>query len=541
MRGSNPWQITAIIAIILVVVLGTALVMLGRNAQTWVAERDQKEEARKTAATDAARLEGELQTVKTLLGAPVETTLEELKKQHAEMMDTILPGENETLRTYHGAVSILRDDLIKEKDMHGKTSEKLAGCESELQNERGKYDTALRKVNENLADVLKRLATEQELVQKLKEENDVKIKEALDQQLATLTKSESEKAALQAQVRILQNDNRDIRDAKIYFAEMLTDVRNPNVEHPAGKIISVDQRAGTAIVNLGDADGLLVRTMFSVYHSSITGLTFPVASVEGESVYCDVCKREVGRNVSKASVEVMQILGPHRAEVRILDDILTDPILAGDVVYSPIWKPGQKIRFALTAGMYLPGSSIDSGSEAIKRLIEMNGGIVDCWIEENVPEGEDHFKGEISVFTNFIVVNEKAARNLDPEISRIQQGLEESARNNAIKKISLEELLRQMGWRNMTPVYTSDSPVFMPEMRVVPQHQGTLRQSPGIVSPAFTPENVNSRLDARDANPIRTSPGIVSPLFDNNAPPPPSSSGKTSEFFRPRSPTAGGN
>jgi hypothetical protein len=117
----------------------------------------------------------------------------------------------------------------------------------------------------------------------------------------------------------------------------------------------------------------------------------------------------------------------------------------------------------------------------------------------------------------------------------------ENAKNRAVKAISLEDLLSRMGYKNMTPVHTFNSPTFTPEMRVVPGQQGAVRQSSGVVSPMFTPDNAASRLNARDANPARTSPGIVSPLFDDKAPTPPSSSGKTSELFRPRSPVAGQN
>jgi len=102
-------------------------------------------------------------------------------------------------------------------------------------------------------------------------------------------------------------------------------------------------------------------------------------------------------------------------------------------------------------------------------------------------------------------------------------------------------LLSRMGWKNVTPVYTFGSGEFTPEMRVVPQPQGTFSRSSGVVSPIFTPDNAEARVDARDANPARNSSGIVSPLFNDNAPPPPSSSGRTSDLFRPRSPGVGGN
>jgi hypothetical protein len=247
-----------------------------------------------------------------------------------------------------------------------------------------------------------------------------------------------------------------------------------------------------------------------------------------------VCKREVARDASKASIEVTQILGPHRAQVRILDDILTDPIMKDDIIYSPIWKPGQKLRFALAAGMNLPGAV--AGAEAVRRLIESNGGVIDCWIEETVEDGEEHLKGALSDLTNYVVVNESAARNLDPDVAEIQEALLESARNRAIKKISLGDLLNRMNWKNVTPVHVFGAQTFTPEMRVVPLPQSAVRSSGNHVSPLFTPDNPNARVDAREATPVRDSSGIVSPLFNDKAPPPPSSSGRTSDLFRPRSP-----
>jgi hypothetical protein len=287
----------------------------------------------------------------------------------------------------------------------------------------------------------------------------------------------------------------------------------------------------------------MIRTTFSVYHSSVLGLKMHAAPAGHEAVYCDVCKREIARDFSKASVEVVQILGAHRAEVRILDDILTDPIMVGDIVHSPIWRPGQKLRFALTAGMNLPGTTIGSGTEAVRRLIEMNGGEVVCWIDENAPEGEEYLKGSIDDLTNYIVVsdNDRIARELAPEVATAQAGLLESASYRAIKKISLGDLLSRMGWRNVTSSYVFGAQEFTPDMRAVPLPQAAVRNSSGTVSPKFMLDNAAARVNARDAAPVRDSSGVVAPLFSEKAPPPPVSSGRTSDLFRPRSPVAGKN
>ena len=536
MRG-NAWQITAIVAIILVVVLIVPLVIMGRNHQTLVEETAQAETKRQEAATKAATLEGEVAALKTLIGRPADSVVE-AQKQRADAMGIAMPGENDSTRSYHDAFIALLGDLDNARDARRILQGRYDQLDSDYNNALAKHkadidvrDAEFRRV-ENLRQA------EQRQFQQEKGNNDRQLRDALAQHNAALAREERTRHALTDRANQLETTIIDIRDANTSLAATLQNVRNPNIEHPAGKITAVDQQSGLAYVNLGEADGLMIRTMFSVYHSSIMGMTFRTAPVGEEAVYCSACMRDVARDVSKASVEVTRILGPHLAEVRILEDILTDPIMAGDVVYSPIWKPGQKLRFALTAGMHLPGAGLYSGTEAVRRLIEMNGGVVDCWIEETVPLGEEHLKGKIDDLTNFIVISDKAARGeLSPEVALAQDELLAFARNRAIKTISLDDLLGRMHWRNVTPVYDFSSPDFMPnKMRVVPQHQGAVHQSSGVVSQTFTPDNPTARVDAREANPIRTSPGVVSPLFNNAVPPPPNNSGRTSDLFRSRSP-----
>ena len=541
MRG-NAWQITAIIAIILVVVLIIPLVIMGRNHQTLTEETKQAKNEQRDAAQKAATLEGEVKTLKNLICGADTLALDAIQKQHADIVEKARPGENNTTRSYHDTLTVVLGDLDNARKSQADWQGKYEQEASAHNNARQSYNAAIAAERRNTEGMRERLAEAQAQfgkdVQNIREQLSI----AHAEQSVTLAREARTRRELTDRANQLEGENRDIGETNKYLASLVDDVRNPNVEHPAGKVVSIDQQAGLAYVNLGSADGLMVRTMFSVYHSSITGLSFRTAPVGEEAVYCSVCKRDVSRDVSKASVEVTRILGPHRAEVRILEDILTDPIMVGDVVYSPIWKPGQRLHFALTAGMHLPGSGIDSGTEAIKRLIEMNGGIVDCWIDETVPLGEEHLRGPgISDLTNFIVVSEKTSLGeLSPEIALAQDELKANAKNRAIKTISLDDLLSRMSWRNVTPVDTFGELEFKPDiMRVVPQRPGTAQQSGGVVSPVFTPDNPSARVDAREANPARSSSGVVAPLFNDKAPPPPLSSGRTSELFRSRSPVAG--
>jgi len=538
MRG-NPWQTTAIVAIILVVVLLVPLIAMGVNFQKMAGETKEAKDRFEESAREKTALQGEIKKLKELTVGTDAATLPDLEKERTAIMEKVLPGEDNATRTYHDALNTLGGHLERERAEHRRTKNNETQHLSDLNAERDKYAALEEQLRNNLREVEAQRDADIRQYAAAKAAHDQQLKEAQDRQEMSLARAERVQFELSNRVRQLEDVSHEIREKNLTMAEELADIKNPNVEHPAGRIISVDQRAGTAIINLGRADGLLVRMMFSVYHSSITGLSFHTTPIGRDPTYCDVCKREVARDIAKASIEVMRILGPHRAEVRILDDILTDPIMTGDVIYSPIWRPGQRLRFALTAGMHLPGSSIESGTEAIIRLIEMNGGVVDCWVNESAVEGEDPMQGEITDLTNFIVVNERIARELDPEVARVHQGLVESARNRAIKAISLEDLLSRMAWRNMTPVYIHGSQEFTPDMRVIPQHQGAVRQSSEAVSPIFTPDGPTARVNAFEANPVRSSSGITSPLFDDKSPPPPASGGRTSDLFRPRSPATG--
>ena len=536
MRG-NAWQVTAIIAILLVIVLLIPLVLMGRG---WKTLSDDAASAKKNqieTAQRAATLEREADSLKALIGKSDVNELNELLQQHAGILSGIRPGESDPTRTYHDTLIALIGNITIMQGEIQKAGEDRAKLQSEYNNAQENYRRLLDQEKANLRRVETDRNAERNEYLRTRETYSNEMAEVYAQQKLAQDRLERTRNELTDRVNQLEFSNKDISDTNTFLANLLEDVRNPNVEHPDGKIISVDQKSGTAIVNLGSADGLLVRTMFSVYHSSITGLSFRTTSEGRDAVYCDVCKREVSREVAKASVEVMRILGPHRAEVRILDDILTDPIMAGDVVYSPIWKPGQKLRFALGAGMRLPGSSLFSGTDGVKRLIESQGGIVDCWIDAMAGEGEEYLQGELLNLTNFVVIDDEASRGLEPGVALVQEGLLESARNRAIKIISLENLLSRMAWKNMTPVYVFGSEEFLPaEMRVSPIPQSSVRYSDNRVSPMFTPDNPNARINARDANTVRDSGGIVSPLFNDQAPPPPNSGGRTSDLFRTRSP-----
>ena len=139
----------------------------------------------------------------------------------------------------------------------------------------------------------------------------------------------------------------------------------------------VNQRSGTVWINLGAGDGLRRQTLFSVYGQEQTGV--------------DQAER-------KASIEVTRVLDDHLAEARIVSDLPGDPILPGDQVFSPAWKPGERVHFALAGTLDIDGDR-RSDRELVLNLINSNGGVVDAEVTD---KGEA--TGQVTASTRYLVL-----------------------------------------------------------------------------------------------------------------------------------------
>ncbi|MDR0521493.1 MAG: hypothetical protein LBH00_06530 [Planctomycetaceae bacterium] len=532
----DGWKITSIVSIILAAVLTVSVITVGRFTQTYITQRDAAIADKRIKANLQTALDDHIKKMKEMIGADAAETLESVKKQYAEMLAKTFPAEDVSTKPLYDSVAALIEDIKKETQEYDQAKATLELVQEEyktLGDRHASIESKLKEQSKTSADALakenNRYAAELAAIDAQLKESE-KTRKAVEERIA------AENARLENRKNALDKKNKELREDNEKWAAQLNSLLKLDLEYPAGRILSVDQTGGTATVTLGSADGLKVRTMFSVYRPTIEGLSFRDTPSEKNAAYCDVCKREARRNVSKAGVEVTRILAPHRAEVRILDDTLTEPITTGDFVYSPIWKPGREIEFVLTAGLKLPDAVADAGYESIKRLIEVNGGRVGCYIDEQNPNKE---QGSMET-ASFIVVDDGAERNLDPELASVQKRVLDRADRMGIQRIGINEMLVRMGWRNVTPSYVFGQGQYKKDtMRF--GYTGPVRPSAGEVAPLFNLDNDEAGISARDAKAYRPSVGEVSKLYDKKAPPPPSAAGKTSDLFRPRKPKSGEN
>ncbi|MDR2441019.1 MAG: hypothetical protein LBE12_16790 [Planctomycetaceae bacterium] len=534
-------HITVVLLLVLSVALIITIVLLNKDNDKRLAETNNAKEQASKAEKEKRELTQQLMTIKGLIGHEPDTDLNVIQTAHQACMEKYKIN-NDASRNYLFVLRTLGAELDKKNEEHKKLNEEYLKLQVDYKNLEILNETVKEDIKKAKDETVSRLANAQkgfsETIAKQKNELDIVIadkkkneEEAQEQIKAATTKAEN--AEIEAKQSQLRSNE---------LANVLEDLRRTNFEHPDGKIISVSQQSGSVFVNLGSEDGLMTRMTFSVYSPSITGISFGNVDPEREMVICEVCKREQSLNASKASIEIIRILGPHKAEGRILDDVLTDPIVAGDVVYTPIWKPGQKQHFALASGMRISGiGRRDSGPrqsdlKEVIRLIRANGGEIDCYIsdgDEEHPRGE--IVGNITRDTTFIVFGDlNDEDNQDQTMMESQSQMLKTAEQYAVKKINLKELLARMGWKNVTPVRGFGNTLIESDLAIVPT--GEYRDSTGIVSPIYQKRNDAARISVKDRT-ARPSTGIVSGLYSDSNTVPARSTGQTSELFKPRKPT----
>jgi hypothetical protein len=169
------------------------------------------------------------------------------------------------------------------------------------------------------------------------------------------------------------------------------------------------------------------------------------------------------------------------SEARIVDDKYGDPILADDVIYTPVWKPGQQRHFALAGLIDVDGDG-KSDLDLVRRLITMNGGVVDSYREGN------QRIGSLSERTDYLVIG-----TIPTEVTPAPERTDfvnavTAADRLLVKKIDLKDLLAQIGYKPESNVQRFGAG-YRPQDFLPQPPPGGARVSTGNVSPLYTPRS----------------------------------------------------
>lgn len=249
----------------------------------------------------------------------------------------------------------------------------------------------------------------------------------------------------------------------------LDEYQKPDFAAPQGKVVRVANGSTRVWINLGSDDGLRVGVPFSVLDES-------AVNISGAS--------------PKAKIVVTRLVGAHLALCETTDLDYSDIIVSEDLVYSPAWRAGRKVGFALVGEMDINGDGRDDLAQ-VKQLIKLGGGVVDA---EKPAKGNE--SGNIDYNTSWLVLGTDLTL---PENASDEQRADNAARLAAYKdfinkgrkygvqEISLDKLMGYLKTKSAdrtVPLGSrSRASDFTPQLRNRPP------ESTGGVSEIFTPRS----------------------------------------------------
>jgi hypothetical protein len=180
----------------------------------------------------------------------------------------------------------------------------------------------------------------------------------------------------------------------------------------------VDVRNNEVSINLGQDDGLNRQTVFSV---------IPANSSDPDA--------------KKGSIEVVRITDRHTAVARILDNKISDPILPGDMIQSPVWQRGQHASFGLAGFIDLNGDGV-SDRDLVRDLITINGGKIDVELTD-----DGRIVGKLKTGTRYLILGDApSGKKENTDLLENYSKLFQDAKTFNVATIGVSKFVDMMGW-----------------------------------------------------------------------------------------------
>ena len=421
-RESQGLQIALIIFVMLAVVLGvTTFLFHGRYTEALKAAKDSDAAASK-AKTEAANKETDCAELRRMIGL-ADKSVNDIREQFDKDMKAYATNFPEDSRFYAPVLGRLWETIDSRSKEVVALNLTIQDLDTKYKNWQKSKDATVVKFEAVAADQgVKVAAVEQEArdqrdtLQKTQRDLTVKLGNVMRGVAAKI--DEANVRAKEAET-IAANAEATIRAERKTINDMLPGSK----VIPSGEITWVNQASRMVWINLGAADRLQRQMSFSVYSGETNELG--------------------GKAAKKATIEVTKIQGDHQAEAKILDEVkISDPIMPGDKIHTPLWSPGEQVHYALCGIMDLDGDGQNQVS-TLDMLILRAHGVVDATLDEHGKR-----TGEMSAKTNFIVLgSEPKGELLSPYTKMVAE-----ADHLNIPKIQLSDLKQKMGYKRSASV-----------------------------------------------------------------------------------------
>lgn len=479
MKNTDAMQVFAGIAIVLILGLSVATYFSYKDYNKTVAATAEAEKKAESAEKEMQDMAAKHATMVRMVSGRDGVDTDKIESDFVTDMDRYKKAIERTFRAdgdrnrenrktamldesfYNPALKNLAEVLKSKNDELKTLEDKNKILQADFVNYPRLYNTIDETFNREKNAAVKNLADEQKKFQRDLDSTISEMEKIQNDKITEVNRLVEEKDDLSTKKEEVEKELAVVTTELPKATQELEDLLRPNVDHFIGNVVSVDLKQSEVTINLGSADGLSARMTFSVYDPSVTSISFTTDTNEKMEI-CEICKRDRSLRGTKGTIEVLHIIGPHQAVARILDDVILSPIVPGDGIYTPLWKPGQRLHFALGAGMHVIGlSQHDESSqcvdlETVRHIISMEGGVVDCYIDsdgKNDDSTDRKIIGEISYQTNYFVTDYKATEN-DQEQAPMLKANNQLWKNSQYRAIpiSYKDLLRilhRSGWPNV--------------------------------------------------------------------------------------------
>ncbi len=418
-RESQGLQIALIVFVMFTVIFGVATFVLYRSYGDQVLKADEAAKKEQQRAQELRQAQDEGNSLKQMIGYGATEPEKTIQDAYNKTMEDQLQAIPVAQRSYKKAVDTLAaslntrsNELAAEKTANQNLKNTLAEREKAAEAKLQQALAAQQAAQKDAGDERNKFNTDRA---SLTAERDG-LRLTVDD---TKKKAEASVAAALVEKDAADKELRRVVALLTKKSDEIEHITHPVLDVPSGKIEWVNQRNRSVWINLGEADYLNRLTTFSVFDAG----TLNIRQTKG-----------------KASIEVTKILGPHLAEARITEDSITNPILPGDGVFTPIWEPGKQKRFALVGLIDVDGDG-KSDLDMVMNLIRMSGGLVEAW------QSNGKLNGKMSPEINYVVVGKEPSATESKEVVKVYSDMKRDAANWALRQINLQDFLTQMGYR----------------------------------------------------------------------------------------------
>ena len=425
-RENQGLQIALIASVMVAIMLAVATFFCLRSYQdTSKRLKERTDEARKL-SDEKNVLADEVKELRRMIGVGETEKIADLQAQFKKDAGTWLGTFPEKNRFYRSGLEYMFT-AVKEK------SGALADAKAEIQQWKDKYEAK----EASTVPVIKKFETAatsaasdyQAERSKLREqvEETSKIQADVVAKLAS-SKKETETVAAKAEAKVQTGQKEMAKWVEVArgLQKKVNGLTEPVPGHFDGEISSVSQQSRTVWINRGRADKLNRLVTFTVYPAETIDMT---------------------KAVKKASIEVVQVLGDHLAEARILDDNPIDPILPGDKINTLTWSPGEQLHFAMAGEMDIDEQGTND-YQRVRNLITSAGCAIDAAMDE-----KGNRTGELTINTRYIIVGKAPDSKRQPKQSATYIAMLREAEHRNIEPLSLSKLLELIGYeKQMTHV-----------------------------------------------------------------------------------------